>query len=166
MHDPLRDELAASERIVRARAEVMPRWRIITPEGEFVVMTQMGDDMADRAQRLALMSGFMAWKAATGFVFSVETWLGGAGTHQDDGRRQGEAIVSFAVTQDGTHGAMREIRRDPLRFGPPQWLGPEHADPMVLDLLPGKAAAIDAPTLARLKMAFGPSGWLEARRVR
>lgn len=166
MRDVLQDELAMSERIVRDGAEVVPRWLILTPEGEFSIMTPMADDMADRIKRFDLMSAFLAWKAATGFVFSVETWLGDAGALQEESARQGEAIVSFAITRHEQLGAMRLIRRDPLGFGDPQWLGPGHVDPMLSGVLPAKAATIDAKTLALLHKAFGPSGWLDAQRVR
>ena len=165
MRTLLLEELARSEKIVRDGVEVVPRFRIVTPEGEFVVMIQMKDDLADRQERLDLMAAFMAWKYASGFIFSVETWLGPSGALQDAGKRQGEAILSFGVSRDERCGAMRTLQRNPLRFSAPTWLGPEHIEPGLLAMLPARETTIDPPTLKLLRKAFGPSGWLDAVKL-
>ena len=43
------EELTISERIVRAGHEVVPRYRIIAPDGEHSIMVQLPDDIESRA---------------------------------------------------------------------------------------------------------------------
>src|SRR5205823_14314438 len=63
--------------IVRDGYEVVPAWRILTPENDFLILTPFDPDKPEKRQRmLGLMPRFMAWKLATGFVLTAETPLG------------------------------------------------------------------------------------------
>jgi hypothetical protein len=55
----------------------VPSWRILSPEGVFVIVTRFDPDKPDqREQMLALVARLMAWKLATAFVLTTESWLG------------------------------------------------------------------------------------------
>jgi hypothetical protein len=57
--------------------EVVPAWRILAPDGDFIILTQFDPDKPEQRERaFALVPRFMAWKLATGFVLTAETWLG------------------------------------------------------------------------------------------
>lgn len=94
--DFLIDEMAMSEGIVRDGNEVVPRLRIFTPEGQFVIFVQLPDDARERDRLMKLVARFMAWKMAIAFVLSAEM-------------RSPDAITSFAVTRSERHGIMRRI---------------------------------------------------------
>ena len=73
------EQLAAARRIVEDGHDVVPAWRITTPEGSYLVLTPFETDKQEQQERaLRLISRFMAWKLATSFVLTVETWLGPA----------------------------------------------------------------------------------------
>ena len=52
--------------------EVVPRFRVVCPEGDWTVFVPLPDDVSERERRMKLLSGFMAWKSATAFVVSSE----------------------------------------------------------------------------------------------
>ena len=63
--------------IARDGHEVVPAWRILAPDGDFLILTQFDPDRPEQRERaFALVPRFMAWKLATGFVLTAETWLG------------------------------------------------------------------------------------------
>ncbi|KAB2938004.1 MAG: hypothetical protein K8F92_15580 [Hyphomicrobium sp.] len=72
MKDKVIDELQFSVGIVLAREQVVPRLRVLTPEGDWTVFVPLPDDIGERQRRMQLMYGFMAWKSATAFVMSSE----------------------------------------------------------------------------------------------
>ena len=69
------DQLAVARRIVEDGHEVVPAWRIATPdEGSYLILTPFDADNREQHERaLLLTSRFMAWKMATSFVLTVET---------------------------------------------------------------------------------------------
>src|ERR1700693_3028279 len=73
-------DLARAIATVRDGHEVVPAWRILTPEGDFLILTRFDADKPDQRERmLALVPRFMAWKMATAFVLTAVTWLGAGG---------------------------------------------------------------------------------------
>jgi len=70
------DELRLSVSIVLSREEVVPRFRVMCPEGDWTVFVPLPDDIGERQRRMQLIYGFMAWKSATGFVMSSELRCG------------------------------------------------------------------------------------------
>lgn len=72
MRDIVLDELQFSCAVVLSREEVVPRFRVVTPDGEWTLFVPLPDDLDERVQRLRLVHGFMAWKSATAFVLSTE----------------------------------------------------------------------------------------------
>ena len=75
------EQLAVARHIVEDGQEVVPAWRIASPEGEFLVFTRFDPDKEGQRERALLLIGrFMTWKMATWFVVTAETWLGAAVT--------------------------------------------------------------------------------------
>lgn len=66
------DELSLSQKIVRGGDEVVPRFRVMAPDGEHAVFVTLPDDVGQRERRLQVLRAFMVWKAATGFVHASE----------------------------------------------------------------------------------------------
>lgn len=139
------EEFVFSQRIVRSGTEVVPRFRILAPDGEHVALVQLKDDIADRLERLDVMRAFMVHKAATGLLLSSELITP-------------EAILVAAVTRTAVIGALQPIKRDPLRFGKIEWFGPEGVDEMIVHLLPLKSLDVTEGTAriyARLRGGRG-----------
>src|ERR1700675_2868084 len=101
-------DLARARQIVHGGHEVVPTWRILTPEDDFIIHTRLDPDKHGQRQRmLTLIPRFMRWKMATAFAVTVETWLG-------PGIRSGEeATLSVGVSQTERLGAMHRIQRLP-----------------------------------------------------
>lgn len=150
----LREEIELSEAIVAKGADVAPRFRVLTPDGEYQILVQMKeDDEVDRLARLKLVAGFMAWKLASAFVVSGET-IEPAG------------IFSFAISNEAVDGIFKTIEHDAdgqLVIGEPQHLTHEQCDPVFGLMLPGPTTEIDAETMARLVELFGKGGAMEAQ---
>jgi len=104
------EELAVSQRILSEGHEVVPRFRVLAPDGEHTVMVQLTDDLEARIERLRVVRAFMIWKAATGFVHSSALL-------------EPDAITPCAVTRDDVTGGPQRIRRKPLGFQEVEWLG-------------------------------------------
>ena len=135
------DELQLSEHIVRDGHEVVPRFRVIAPDGEHTVMVQLPDDIAARNERMQIVRAFIIWKAATGFVKSTELI-------------EPDAIVTVAVTRDGASGALRRITREPISFGEIEWFGRDNVDDEVLALLPPRSLMLTENDLQFIDQAF------------
>src|SRR5450631_3913429 len=106
------EELAVSQRVVREGHEVVPRFRVLAPDGEHTVMVQLPDDLEARMERMRVVRTFMIWKAATGFVHCSELI-------------EPDAISACAVTRDDVTGGLQRIRRKPLGFEEVEWFGRE-----------------------------------------
>ncbi len=155
------EELACSVAIVRSAEEVIPRWRIATPEGEFVVFTRFADDDDQRAYALWFISRFMIWKMALGFVMTGETWL-----TADRGATAAEAVVTIGVPRDEASGALCQITRQPfLSVGELEWLSEAQIDPAYRRLLPANEMQLTTDELATIVAAFGEGGDFPARRL-
>jgi hypothetical protein len=77
---PLRElTLADLERgleIVRGGHAVVPAWRVLAPDGDFIILTRFDPDRPERRERaFALLPRSMAWKLPTGCVLTGETCL-------------------------------------------------------------------------------------------
>jgi hypothetical protein len=75
--DIMIDQIGTTRTIIEDGAEVIPVWRINTPEGSYLVFTRLDYDKPERRERLLhLMTRLMVRKMATSFVLTAETWLG------------------------------------------------------------------------------------------
>lgn len=151
MRNHLLDELRFSAGIVLSREEVVPRFRVITPEGDWTLFVPLPDDIGERQRRMQLVYGFMAWKSATAFIMSTEL------VHPD-------CVLSAGIGRGEVVVAARSILRKPLTLGPVEWLDPSVAGDEVVALLPRGKVALDRETAAVLMQTFGIGGAFEARR--
>src|ERR1041385_7594422 len=107
------DQNATARQVLEDGKDIVPSWRIATPEGAYVIFTRFHHDQPEQRQRaLLLISRFMAWKLATSFVLTAETLLGG-------GLMRGaeEAILIVGVSRHERIGLLQRIEeRDPLRL--------------------------------------------------
>jgi len=160
--DIMLEQLAIARRIVEDGAEVVPAWRITTPEGTFLVFTRFDRNKEGQPERaLLLISRFMAWKMATSFVLTAEFWLG------PGMRRSGaEALLVVGVSHHERHAVMQRIRcRDVVDFGRAEWLTPEQVDDTYFRLLPTGSGEITMEEIAELAVIFGKDGEMAAERL-
>jgi hypothetical protein len=155
-------DLAGALAIVRDGREVVPAWRILTPEGDFLILTRFDPDKPDQRERmLALVPRFMAWKLATAFVLTADTWLG-----PEWARSGEEAVLVIGVSRTERMSVIRRIRRTPgLVFMPPEWLRPEALDENYFRLLPSGPSNVTTEEATMLAAMFGEGGELPARRL-
>ena len=151
MRKVLLNELQLSVAILLSREEVVPRFRIISPEGGWTVFVPLPHDIGERQRRMQLLHGFMAWKSATAFVMSSELI-------------EPDCVISAAVDRNDVLSAYRPIVRKPLSVGPVQWLPKQSVGDEIVALLPRGRVSLDAETEATLVRAFGDGGEFEARR--
>ena len=98
MRDLMLADLARALQIVQDGHEVVPAWRILAPDGDFVILTRFDPDKPEQRERaFALLPRFMAWKMATAFVLTAETWLGPERTRSGE-----EAILDDRSKGDAT----------------------------------------------------------------
>lgn len=153
MRSVVLEELQFSAAVVLSREEVVPRFRIMVPGVEdYVVFVPLPDDLAQRQWRMQLVSAFMAWKGATGFVQSSELVTP-------------DAIVSVGVNRAGVVAALRPLLRKPLSAGQISWLSRDQIGDDVPALLPPVGTTIDARTVADLERVFGPQGEFKVERA-
>ena len=151
MKNKVLEELRFSTGIVLAREEVVPRFRVICPDGDWTIFVPLPDDIGERQRRMQLLFGFMAWKSATAFVMSSEL-------HVPD------VVISAGVDRDNVWSAARPIVRKPLTVGPIEWLPQSSVGEEVVALLPRGRVILDPESEAALVRAFGGGGEFEARR--
>jgi len=156
------NQMTTARAIVEDGSDVVPAWRITTPEGSYLIFTRFDPDKQDqRARALTRVSRFMAWKMATSFVLVAETWLGSEETRPGE-----EAILVVGVSRSERLGLLQRIEaRDPLRLGPPEWLQADQIDEAYLGLLPSRSGEITADETAELMLIFGEGGEMEAERL-
>lgn len=151
MKDKIIEELQFSVAIVLSREEVVPRFRVICPDGEWTIFVPLPDDIGERQRRMQLVYGFMAWKSATAFVLSSELIVP-------------DVVTSAGVSRGEVLSACRPIVRRPLSVGPVEWLPEQSVGDEVIALLPRGRVTLDPETEAALVRAFGTGGEFEVRR--
>ena len=152
------EQLSVARRIIEDGQEVVPAWRITTPEGTFLIFTRF--DAAKPEQRehaISLISRFMVWKMATSFVLTAETWVGADGE---------DALFIIGVSLHERLAVLQRIKRsEEVSFSEPMWLAPHHVDDQYFAMLPKGASEISADDAAELGRVFGKNGELRAERV-
>ena len=153
------EQLAVARRIVEDGHEVLPAWRITTPEGSYLVLTRFDTDKPQQRQRALMLIGrFMAWKMATSFVLTAETWLGAEKTRAGD-----ESLLAIGVSRHERLAVLQRILRgDAVGFSKPMWLAPHHVADEYFALLPTGRTEIAAEEAFELARAFGEDGEMPA----
>jgi hypothetical protein len=152
------DQLAVARRIIEDGQEVVPAWRIETPDGVFLILTPFDACKPEmRDQRFFLIRRFMAWKMATSFVFTAEPWLGAEG--EDALHIIGVSLHErLAVVQRIKHGEV-------INFSQPMWLARHHVEEQYFAMLPRGQTEMIAEEAAMLARVFGKNGELPAQRL-
>ena len=103
----------------------------------------------------------MAWKMATGFVLTTETWLGAELNRASD-----EALLTIGVSHHERLAVLQRIELgDAVSFSEPMWLASYHIDGCYLKMLPGKRTEVTAEEVAELSCIFGKTGKLPPERL-
>jgi hypothetical protein len=128
----------------------------------YLVFTRFDHDKPEQRERaLFLISRFMAWKMATSFVLTVETFLG-----PEETRSGNEALLVVGVSHHERLAAVQRLRRADVRaFVELEWLGPEQVDYTYFKLLPTGRSEITFEEIAELAIIFGPDGEMAAERL-
>jgi hypothetical protein len=152
------DQLAIARRIVEDGQQLVPAWRIMTPEGTFIILSPFNAAKPEkRDQAIYLIGRFMAWKMATSFVFTDELWRGAEG--RDALRIVGVSRYErLAVLQ-------RMVRGDNLNFSEPMWLPPHNVEDRFATVLPQRLMEMTGDEIVLLERVFGKNGELPAQRV-
>jgi hypothetical protein len=160
LRDLMLADLERGLAIARDGHEVVPAWRILAPDGDFLVLTQFDPDKPEQRERaFALVPRFMAWKFATGFVLTAETWLGPERTRSGE-----EAVLTIGVSHHERMAVIRRIRRTPaLAFGPAEWLPADALDDTYFRVLPSGQSTVTAEEATMLAAVFAEDGELPAR---
>lgn len=169
--DALTDQLAAARRVVTSGSVVIPAWRIGTPDGQYLILTQYDETKPEQLERgLYLIGRFMAWKLATWFVHT------GEGTHRDERGREHEHIIGAGISRAQVIGARQRITRTSrssalsehtaVEFGPLEpFQGREAVDPLLLALLPSGQSSVDEKEARLLASLFREDGEMPAHRL-
>ena len=152
------EQLSVARHIVEAGQEVVPAWRIMTPDGTFLIFTPFDAAQPEQRERaISLVSRFMVWKMATSFVLTAETWVGADGE---------DALFIIGVSRHERLAVVQQIKRgDPIGFSNPMWLAPHHVEDRYFEMLPRGEAEISAAEAAKLASIFGKNGELPAERL-
>ena len=97
------EQLAAARRIVEDGQEVVPAWRIMTPEGTYRIFMRFDITKPEQCEHaIALIGRFMVWKMATSFLLTAEIWLGAEGE---------DAFFIIGVSRLERLAALQRIKR-------------------------------------------------------
>jgi hypothetical protein len=156
------EQLAFARSIVEDGAEVIPAWRITTPDGSYLILTRFDTDKQGQRERAPfLISKFMAWRMATSFVLTAETWLGSAVTRSSD-----EALLVVGISYHERLAVMQRLRRaSVVTFAEVEWLTNEQVEEAYFKLLPTGRSEITAEEAHELAVIFGKDGELAAERL-
>jgi len=109
-------------------------------------------DLEKRRAQMNLFSRFMRWKMSAAFTMASELAVP-------------DAVYCVGVSYHECHGVLSTITRDPIAFGPEQWLTRAQIGDELPSLLPRGSTTLDARALAELEEWFGPEGRLPAVRI-
>jgi hypothetical protein len=156
------EQLSVARRIIEDGHEVVPAWRITTPENAYLILTRFDPDKDGQRERAVhLISRFMTWKMATSFVMTAETWLGAEVTRAGD-----EALLVIGVSHHERLAALQRIRRgEVVGFSDPMWLAPHHVDENYFAMLPAGRTEVTAEEAHELARIFGEDGEMAAERL-
>ena len=106
---------------------------------------------------MVLISRFMAWKMATSFVLTAETWLGADGE---------DALFIIGVSHHERLAVLQRIKRgDAVGFSEPMWLARHHVDDRYFAMLPRGETEFTAEEATVLARVFGKNGELPAEQL-
>jgi hypothetical protein len=130
MRDILMKELNVSMRMLHEDKPLVPRFRIASGDGNFVLFAARQKHL--RAQRKCerFIKGFMLWTLARWFVLSQET-------------TECDGAVSFLIARDLCLAVRRKTAHRPRRVAQVEWLDESVIGREIITLLPARSAKID-----------------------
>ena len=146
------DLLRAQRLILRVQDEIDPQFRIASPEGDWWIGITLADDVGERKRQMSLVSRFMQLKLSAAFTMASELV-------------QPDAVYCVGMSHRECYGVMSVIKRNPISFGPEQWLTREQLGDEIPNMLPTGAASLDARAIAELQDWFGPDGKFPAMPI-
>lgn len=161
----LTEQLATARRVIASGSVVIPAWRIGTPDGEYLILTQYDETKPEQRERgLYLIDRFMVWKCATAFVFTAE------GSHRDERGHEHEVLIGASISRAHVIGARQIIMRGAVpttvSFGKLEpFEGRDAVDPLLLGLLPSGKSSVDEWEARLLASMFGENGEMPAHRL-
>ena len=141
----LADLLRAQRLILQAQDEIDPQFRIASPEGDWWIGMTLDVDAEKRVHQMRLVSRFMRWKMSSAFTMASELAMP-------------DAVYCVGISHHECHGVLSMISRDPIHFGPEQWLTRADIGEEIPALLPRGPASLDTAALRELDEWFGTSG--------
>lgn len=139
-------DLARAQRLIaRVNDEIDPQFRIASPEGDIHIAMSLGEEEAERSRRFGLLSDFMALKTSPAFVMAAEL-------------KEPDAVFAAGFTLKESAVALSLIERDPLVFGPVEWLREADVGDDLPGLLPRGERVLSAARLRQIEEWFGPTG--------
>jgi hypothetical protein len=138
-------------RLIDDPGGIDPQFRIMTPDGDYLISMTLADDPDERLRQLQYISMFMAWKIAVVFTVAGEL-LNPA------------AVFCFGATHSDRM-VISAIEREPIRFSSPEWLTPDDVANEIAELLPHGVLTLDAAGIAELDAYFGARGKCPAVRL-
>lgn len=157
--DIMLDQLAVARRTVEDGDEVVPVWRIATPDASFLIHTRFEEDLPEQRESvLRLIARFMAWKMATSFVLTFQEWRA-----PEPSWAAGDALVAVGVSRDQHLGLVQRIQRgaSAAHFEAAKRLNHEEIE-KYSTLLPGGVTTLSATDIAELELMFGEEGDMHA----
>jgi hypothetical protein len=148
----LADLLRAQRLILRIEDQIDPQFRIASPEGDWWIGMTLSADLQERHYQMRMVSRFMQWKLSPAFTIASELQVP-------------DAVYCFGATHSECHAVMSLITREPITFGPEQWLSRDQIGDEYLALLPRGSGALDARAIVELAEWFGPSGRFPAMKI-
>lgn len=148
MHDLVERELCFSCGVIRDGHDVVPRFLVVTPDGEYTIFCPPPDSKEVRFARMNLVRRFMTYKLATSFVMSSELV-------------DPDAVSAVAVARGAAIAGVKLIERKPLQFSGTQWLDADQIGDEVPSLLPARHEELSAAEIAEIEAAikaFSPNG--------
>jgi hypothetical protein len=135
MRDVIEIELARSQTIIASGVELVPRFRISTPDGDVVIFVQLPDDIDERNRRMLLVGSYMVVHLATSFVMCTELM-------------EPDASSAVAVARQGCEAGLQIITRSPLSFSETHWLDASQIGDELPAMLPGKVETVTPEQIA------------------
>jgi len=148
----LADLLRAQRLILRVQDKIDPQFRIASPEGDWWIGITLANDLVERKRQMSLVSRFMQWKLSPAFTMASELV-------------QPDAVYCVGVSHGECYGVISLIKRNPITFGPEQWLTREQMGDEIPSMLPKGAGSLNACDIAELQAWFGPDGKFPAMRI-
>lgn len=137
MRDIIEEELARSQTIISGGAEIVPRFRIFTADGEVTIFVQLPQSIEKRMRRFGLVQSYMAVHMATSFVMATELY-------------DPDASSAIAVSRRRSEAGVQMINRKPLKFYETHWLDASEIGDEITSMLPRKIDAVTAEQVAEV----------------